>query len=332
MAVIRGSLPAGDHVDYQPPFNRTVAIDNLCMEIAELVGSLHPTSELSTNPTLHREIRISTIHSSLVIEGNHLTCDAVTAIIDGKRVLGPAKDILEVENARKAYEMLDELNPLSIDDLLRAHGVMMQGLISDAGLFRSGNVGVFDGENLVHAGTPARYVPEVISELFEWMRSTDLHPLLVSCLFHFEFEFIHPFSDGNGRTGRLWHTFLLSKWRPVLAWLPLESVILGRQRDYYRALAESDAAGSCEQFVEFMLAAIRDALLPYAKQDGAPNERENRALSFFERNPKGTVDDLAQVLGCSKRSAERVVAQLRRAGRLKREGSARSGTWVIAGK
>ncbi len=319
-------------MEYQPPFNRTANIDNLCMEIAELVGSLHPTSELSTSPTLHREIRISTIHSSLVIEGNRLTRDAVTAIIDGKRVLGPAKDILEVENARRAYELLGELDPLSIDDLLRAHRVMMQGLISDAGMFRSGNVGVFDGENLIHAGTPANCVPEIIGELFEWMRSTDLHPLLVSCIFHFEFEFIHPFSDGNGRTGRLWHTLLLSKWRPVLAWLPLESVILGRQQGYYQALAESDAAGSGEQFVEFMLAAIRDALLPFAQQDGAPGDRESRALSFFEHNPKGTVNDLAQVLGCSKRSAERVVAELRRAGRLKREGGARSGMWAIVHK
>ena len=207
---------------YEPPFERTSTIDTLCMEIAELVGMLHPSSGLGTSPVLHRELRIRTIRSSLMIEGNTLSEEAVTAIMDGKRVLGPARDILEVENAKRAYELIDSLDPLSLDDLLRVHRVMMDGLIEHAGCFRSGNVGVFDGETLIHAGTPANYVPQVMSDLFEWLAKTDLHPLLVSCVFHYEFEFIHPFADGNGRTGRLWHTLLLSRWRPALVWLPVE--------------------------------------------------------------------------------------------------------------
>lgn len=213
---------------YEPPFERTSTIDALCMEIAELVGMLHPSSGLGTSPTLHRELRIRTIRSSLMIEGNTLSEEAVAAIMDGKRVLGPTRDILEVENAKRAYELIDSLDPLSLDDLLRAHRVMMDGLIEHAGRFRSGDVGVFDGGALIHAGTPANYVPQVMANLFGWLAATDLHPLLASCIFHYEFEFIHPFADGNGRTGRLWHTVLLSRWRPALAWLPVESVIRER--------------------------------------------------------------------------------------------------------
>ena len=188
---------------YEPPFNRTPHIDSLCMEIAELVGMLSPSGGLSISSTLHRELRIKTIHSSLLIEGNGLDERAVTAILDGKRVLGDAHDILEVENAMRAYDMLPTLNPYSLEDLLKAHKAMMNGLVPEAGRFRSGNVGVFDGDILIHAGTPATYVPEVMADIFGWLEKTDMHPLLASCVFHFEFEFAHPFADGNGRIGRL---------------------------------------------------------------------------------------------------------------------------------
>ena len=316
-------------MSYEPPFERTSAIDDLCMEIAELVGMLHPASGLSSSPVLHRELRIRTIRSSLMIEGNTLSEEAVTAIMDGKRVLGPAKDILEVENAKRAYDLLDSLDPHSLEDLLQAHRVMMDKLVEHAGCFRTKNVGVFDGDTLIHAGTPASYVPQVMSDLFEWLGTTNLHPLLASCIFHYEFEFIHPFADGNGRTGRLWHTLLLSRWRPALAWLPIESVIRERQQRYYRALAESNAAGSSERFVTFMLQVIRDALLPFARQDAPKENREHRALAFFLDHPKGTIAELAVFLGCSKRSAERVAANLRNAGKLRRDGAARGGTWVV---
>ncbi|WP_317416142.1 Fic family protein [Thermophilibacter provencensis] len=314
---------------YEPPFERTPEIDNLCMEIAELVGMLHPSSGLGTSPTLHRELRIRTIRSSLMIEGNTLSEEAVTAIMDGKRVLGPARDILEVENAKRAYELIDSLDPLSLDDLLRVHRVMMDGLIEHAGCFRSGDVGVFDGDTLIHAGTPANYVPQVMANLFEWLAETDLHPLLVSCVFHYEFEFIHPFADGNGRTGRLWHTLLLSRWRPALAWLPVESVIRERQQGYYRALAESNAADSSERFVTFMLQVIRDALLPFSLPETQRESRVRQALAYFSTHPKGTIAELAALLGCSRRSTERLVASLRQEGKLRREGGARGGTWVV---
>ena len=314
---------------YEPSFERTDAIDALCMEIAELVGMLSPQAPLSTNPTLRRELRIQTIYSSLVIEGNKLDERAVSAIIDGKRVLGDRRDILEVENARAAYDLIPELDPHSLEDLLRVHRVMMGGLVPDAGRFRSGNVGVFNGDALIHAGTPAAYVPEVMGGLFEWLRATRMHPLLASCVFHVEFEFCHPFSDGNGRTGRLWQTLLLSRWRSELAWLPVESAIRRRQAEYYEALARSGATGSCESFVEFMLEAIRESILPYVKPSRSQDVARSRALAFLSENPRATVTQLAQHLGCSKRSAERTVAQLKEEGALERQGSPRSGVWVV---
>lgn len=314
---------------YEPPFSRTAKIDALCMEIAELVGMIAPSARLATSPTLHRELRIKTIHSSLLIEGNGLDEHAVTAILDGKRVLGDARDILEVENAKRAYDMIPLLDPFSLEDLLKAHGTMMEGLVAEAGRFRSGNVGVFDGDVLIHAGTPAAYVPEVMADIFGWLKRTDMHPLLASCVFHFEFEFAHPFADGNGRTGRLWHTLLLSRWRPVLAWLPVETTIRKRQSDYYATLAESDRAGSSEAFVAFMLEVIRDSILPFAKPADGRDLELSRALGFFRESPKGNVQMLAEFLGCSKRTAERLVAELKASGNLKRVGSNRAGSWLV---
>ena len=325
MAVLKGRTTMA----YEPPFQRNDAIDSLCMEIAELVGMLSPQAPLAKSPTLHRELRIKTIHSSLMIEGNKLDERTVIAILDGKRVLGDSRDILEVKNAKRAYDLIPELDPYSIDDLLRAHRTMMGGLVPEAGRFRSGNVGVFDGNVLIHAGTLAAYVPEVVAGIFCWLRETSMHPLLASCVFHFEFEFCHPFSDGNGRTGRLWHTLLLSRWRPVLAWLPIESTIRQRQAGYYEALAKSDASRLGEQFVEFMLGVIRDSILPFSKPASEKELARSRALDFFREHGNGNVSQLAESLGCSKRSAERMVAKLKEEGILSRRGSARTGIWIV---
>lgn len=316
-------------MSYEPPFERNDRIDSLCMEIAELIGMLSSEAPLARSPVLHRKLRIKTIHSSLLIEGNKLDEKAVTAIFDGKRVLGDGHDILEVENAKRAYDLIPDLDPYSLDDLLTAHLMMMDGLTPEAGRFRSGNVGVFDGDALVHAGTPAAYVPEVMSDIFDWLRSTGMHPLLSSCIFHFEFEFCHPFADGNGRTGRLWHTLLLSKWKPILAWLPVESVIRQHQDGCYGALAKADAVGSSELFVEFMLEVIREALAPFAKPMSEKERLRLQALEFFAVHPQGSVSQLAERLGCSKRSAERLVAMLKEDGSLLRQGSSRYGSWVV---
>lgn len=315
---------------YEPPFLRTPRVEALCMDIAESVGSLGPNSKLSTNPTLHRKLRISTIYSSLLVEGNELSLDQVTAIIDGKRVLGNQNDIREVENARNAYDMLPDLDPLSLDDLLLAHKAMMTGLVPEAGRFRSKNAGVFEGERLIHAGTPAKYVPSLMEDLFSWLACSDMHPLLRSCVFHYEFEFIHPFADGNGRTGRLWHTLLLSKWRHALAWLPVESVILKRQQDYYRAFSEAESKGECGPFVTYMLEAIKEALAPYSgNQASATVLREEALLAFVLDRPHATIAEIAEHLGVSRATVDRLIAALRANGRLNRVGGRRAGHWEV---
>lgn len=333
-------------MSYTPPFTITERISTLCIEIAEMVGRLSPDSSLSTDPVLHRELQISSIHSSLAIEQNSLTEEQVTAILGGKRVLGPADDIREVENADRAYGMIDGLDPYSLDDLLRAHGTMMAGLREDAGRFRSGNVGVYQGTKLIHAGTPAAYVPEVMADLFDWLSRTDVHPLIASCVFHYEFEFIHPFADGNGRTGRLWHTLLLARWRPVLRWLPVESLILQRQNGYYAAINDSNNAGNSTVFVEFMLTVIRDAMKPYATDDAANDASnigaaartvntanstatEEALLALVSNQPDITVANIAKELGIPRRSAERLIASLKAADRLTRIGSPRAGRWQV---
>ena len=201
---------------YQPPFTMTEEITNLVIEIGEQVGAVATYDSLQPNPILRRESRIKSIHSSLAIEQNTLTLEQVSDVIDGKRVLGPPKDIREVKNAYEAYERVSALDPYSVKNLLLAHKVMMEGLVKESGVFRSKNVGVYAGTQLIHACTPANYVPELINQLFTWMKQSKLHPLVKSCIFHYEFEFIHPFSDGNGRTGRLWQSLILQKWKPFL--------------------------------------------------------------------------------------------------------------------
>ncbi len=238
----------------------TEEITNLIIETAELAGKLTASEDLSKNPVLRRENRIKTIHSSLAIENNILTLEQVSAVINGKRVLAPPRDIREVQNAYDVYEKLAELDPYSMDDLLLAHSIMMQDLVKNAGKFRSGQVGVYDGDRLIHAGSPARLVPQLMDELFMWLKSSKLHPLVKSCIFHYEFEFIHPFEDGNGRTGRLWQSLILQKWQPFFAWLPVETLVHEKQSGYYDAIAKADKEGESTIFVEFMLQIILDAL------------------------------------------------------------------------
>lgn len=245
----------------QPPFHITETMINLVAEISELVGHLSASHHLSTNPTLRRRNRIRSIYSSLAIEQNTMTLEQVTAVLNGKRVLAPPKDIAEVKNAYEIYERLGELNPYSVDDLLMAHGIMTRGLIEESGVFRSKSVGVVNGEGeILHFGTLPAYVPDLVEQLLDWTANSDLHMLIRSCVFHYEFELIHPFADGNGRIGRLWHTLLLSQWNSAFAWLPIESIIHDNQEAYYAAINTSNVAAESTAFVEFMLSVIKTAL------------------------------------------------------------------------
>ncbi len=241
---------------YNPPFHMTDRLTTLVGDISEEIGRITLLHGNTISAHLRRTNRIRTIHSSLAIEHNSLSLEVVTAIIDGKHVLGNPNEIKEVQNAYEVYELMLELNPLSIEDLLRAHKIMMASLIPENGRFRTGGVGVFDVDKLIHIAPPAQYVPRHIENLFHWYEESELHPLIKSAVFHYEFEFIHPFSDGNGRMGRMWHSLLLGKWKDVFFWLPVEEFIQTRQNEYYDALALAD----CSVFVVLMLDIIKDSL------------------------------------------------------------------------
>ena len=252
---------------YVPPYTVTDEIIHLIAEISELVGVVTVKSGAAADPQLRRENRIRSIHSSLAIENNSLTLTQVTDIINGKRVLGAPDEIREVKNAYEAYNLLLTFDPFSLKAILSAHKVLMAGLTEEAGRFRSGGVGVFAEDRLVHMAPLAGVVPELMQDLTRWVKESDAHPLIKSCVFHYEFEFIHPFSDGNGRMGRMWQTLLLSRWKPIFAWLPVETLIRERQQGYYDALGVSDKAADSSAFIEFMLRAIRDALSEISQTD-----------------------------------------------------------------
>ena len=246
---------------YIPPYEITDEMLELVSEIMENLGKLSGVNELEKLPRLRRVSRIKSIHSSLAIENNTLSIEQVTDVINGKRVLAPQKDIEEVHNAFNAYEKLSEINPYSIDDLLKIHGIMMNGLVKEAGRLRSGQVGVYNQDGkVVHLAPPADFVPQQLGQLFDWVKDSNSNMLIKSSVFHYEFEFIHPFNDGNGRTGRLWQTALLASWKPIFAWIPIESIIKDNQEDYYNAITLSTSQGKSNIFIEFMLDAINKAI------------------------------------------------------------------------
>lgn len=309
----------------KPPFEITEAALSDVMEISELVGKISSTQNLSTSPILRRQNRIRTIYSSLAIEQNTLSLEQVTAVLSGKRVLAPPKDIAEVKNAYEIYDHLAELNPYSIDDLLLAHRTMMQGLVREAGEFRSRPVGVVDSEgNVLHFGTLPQYVPTLMEELVQWTESSPFPLLIKSCVFHYEFEVIHPFADGNGRMGRLWHTLLLSKWNPLFAWLPIESIIHDHQPEYYAAINQSNAHGEGTAFIEFMLGIIKEALQEAISEQPAekPTMQSKEELrwakiaGFLHTNSLIQNSDVQNLLDVSSATASRILNALTKEGKL----------------
>lgn len=329
---------------YDPPFRMAEEITNLIIEIGEYAGTITTYESLHQDPVLRRENRIRSIHSSLAIEANSLSLDQVTDVIEGKRVLGPQQDIREVKNAYEAYDLIMKLDPCSLEDLLKAHKIMMSGLVKEAGSFRSGNVGVYAGTQLIHAGTPANYVPELMSQLFGWLKRTKYHPLVKSCIFHYEFEFIHPFADGNGRTGRLWQTLILTKWKEFFAWLPVETLVHENQEKYYQAIQLSNNDGESTVFVEFMLQMIRDALKELAENqksgaDSGENvvtkvginvvTNEDKLLELLRQDGHLTAKVLAGSLGITERQVQRMLSGLKQSGKVVRHGANKNGYWEV---
>lgn len=297
-----------------PPFEITDEIMTEVTQIAELVGQVSSTVNLSANPILRRTNRIRSIYSSLAIEQNSLTLDQVTAVLSGKRVLAPPKDIKEVQNAYEIYEHLTRLNPYSIDDLLYAHGVMTKELLDESGVFRSKSVGVVNQEGeVLHFGTLPQYVPTAVQNLLEWTKESTLPMLIKSCVFHYEFELIHPFADGNGRVGRLWQTLLLAQWNPLFSWLPIESLIHDHQEDYYIAINESNAAGESTLFLSFMLNAIKDALEEILQSTSGRKKEDTRWLtiySYLQTNEFITNAVVRDLLSVSSATATRILSAL----------------------
>jgi Fic family protein len=237
----------------KPPYNITPAIFKLVASISEKIGEINSAYLFRPPTELRRKNRIKTIQSSLEIEGNSLSLDQVTAIIDKKRVIAPQKDILEVKNAIKAYNTIEEYRPDSITSFCKAHAIMMNGLIDDPGKIRTKSVGIARGTTVTHVAPPGDIVKSLDKDLFDYLKKDKDLPLIKSCVFHYEIEFIHPFMDGNGRIGRLWQTVILREYSPVFEFLPIESLIKEKQKEYYQILSESDNQGNSTPFIEFML-------------------------------------------------------------------------------
>ena len=312
-----------------PKYTLSDRMVSLVAEITEVATHLE-MRESAIAPLLRKKNRLKTIHSSLAIEHNSLSLQQVTDIIDGKRVFGPPKEIEEVKNAKAAYAVLEKVDPYSVKDLLKVHGLMVGGLTPQAGRFRTVGVGVYSGKKLVHAGLPHRLVPGKVTELLSWVRNSGAHPLIASCVFHYGLEYIHPFTDGNGRMGRYWQTALLASWRPQMAWVPVEEIIRDRQDAYYRAISNADRTGDARMFIEFMLAALRDALVSVKKSVGKGVVKSvGKILELLKEFPDMTRERLAAEVGLSVRGVEKNLAQLKSAGRIRRIGGRKGGRWEV---
>ena len=243
-----------------PPFEITTKTLSLVADIMRILGSYDALSKPMPQPQLRRKSRVRTLHGSLGIEGNTLTMAQITAVLDGKRIIGPKKDILEVQNAVQAYEKVDSWSPSSTRHFLQAHRVLMRGILPDAGKFRTGGVGIFKGKNAVHVAPPANRVEALVRKLFSFYRKAEVHFVICSSVLHYELAFIHPFSDGNGRIARLWQHVALARQEPLFRWVPLESIIHEQREAYYHVLRESDQRGASTPFIEFLAGALLEAL------------------------------------------------------------------------
>ena len=289
--------------NYQPPFQITNAMLTYVASISEKTGKITATSNLSSKPHLRKNNQIKSIHSSLKIEANSLSLGQVRDIIDGKTVLGEPKEIQEVKNAFVAYERFSEIEPYSIESLKQFHGIMTQYLVPDSGEFRRGEEGVFSGEKCIFMAPPAKLISQLMDELFMWMKEAEknVHPLILSSVFHYEFVFIHPFSDGNGRMARLWHTAILSNWKSIFRYIPIESRIEEFQEEYYEAISRCHAEGESTIFIEFMLAQIDKILDEVSAQIHEDDERRTeyvkKLLAVMEYDTPYTAKALMQKLG-----------------------------------
>ena len=331
-------------MSYKPPFTITSDILNLVADISEQVGRFN-ASLLNASPQLRKQNRIKTITGTLAIEGNTLTEQQITAIVDGKPVLGNIRELAEVKGAIAAYDALPQFKPHRIADLLVAHGLMMSDILLNAGVFRDKAVGIHKGGVVQHIAPPAHKVSGLMADLTQWLKQANDHPLITSCVFHYEFEFIHPFSDGNGRMGRLWQTLILSHWHPLFLSLPLESVIKDHQQQYYQALEQADQHADSTPFIHFMLTVIAQTLAQSAPVNAPANasvkspvaayinvagfKTADAILALLATKPELTRQQLADAIGKDLRTIGRAISKLQQQNKLKRIGSDKTGHWAV---
>lgn len=318
-----------------PPFTISAEAINHIAEISTLLERHNIAPEEEHGLKLRKANRIKTIHSSLAIEGNTLSEGEVRDIINGKQVVAPIRQIQEVKNAIRVYDIYSQLDPFAEKDLLKAHSIMMEALTNDAGRYRSGGVGVFGESGLVHMAPPPQRVPELMGNLFAWLKKAKDHLLIRSCVFHYEFEFIHPFSDGNGRTGRLWQSLILGRLNPLFEHLPVENMVYANQQEYYNAIAASTAEGQSGPFIDFMLNEILKTLqknieeVPNKLPNKLPNKSELSVLKLLAGNPRLTRVELAEKVGITENGIKKIVANMKAVGWIERMGSNKNGYWVV---
>ena len=319
-------------MSYEPPFKITSKAVNLISQISADMERFKIRLEQEDGVRLRKINRMKTIQGSLAIEGNTLTEEQVTALIEGKHVIAPMREVQEVKNAIKVYEKCMSFNPYKEKDLLKAHEILTMGLLDNPGHFRKGGVCIAGKNGISHIAPPADRVPFLMNDLFDWLKSTDVHPLIKSCVFHYEFEFIHPFEDGNGRMGRLWHSRILADWNPIFIHLPIENMILKNQAAYYKALEQSTDENDSGIFIDFMLEIIVKTMKNSRKKstvNETVNETVNPIIKYLKENPEISYGQLAEKMGKSRATISRKISELKKAGIIKRIGADKNGYWQI---
>ena len=328
---------------YNPPYTVSEEAVNLIAEISSAIERYNITMAGADGLRLRKINRVKTIRGSTAIEGNTLSEEQITAVLEGKRVVAPKKEIDEVLGAAAAYEQIENIDPYKVKDLLKVHKLMMGGLVDEAGAFRSKSVGVIDGAgNVIHMAPKAEQVPTLVKSLFKWLNDSGAHPLIKSCVFHYEFEFIHPFADGNGRTGRYWQTAILGKWREAFYAAPIENIVWENQSGYYLAIRRASLIGNAEPFIDFMLERILETIK--AKGDSQKKNvganvgvnvgvklsaRERDLIELIRLDGSLTAARIAETYSISTRQAERLLTSLKKKGFIVREGSDKAGCWVV---
>ena len=319
-----------------PPYTITDKMLNLVAEIMEKIGENNYFEKLNRFPELRRKTRIRSIHSSLAIENNQLSLFEVEEVLNGKMVIGEQKDIQEVKNAYKAYEEIDNIDPYLVEDLKKIQGILTFAIQEDSGKFRNHGEAVYDGDIQIFMAPPHKVVPKLMDNLFNWMIDVKdkVNPLILSSIFHYEFVFIHPFSDGNGRTARLWQTAILSHWKEIFKYIPIESIIRNHQEEYYAVIQNCNNAGNSNEFIEFMLNIINEAVNDTIKMNITTQEitqetTQEKILKLVKENPKITQNEMAKLIGISRDGIAYNINLLKQKGMIKRSGSTKSGNWEI---